>query len=421
MRLKNAFILSVLIISFHLKIYSSNNIYFPWQKGFLDIHHISTGRGNSSFFILPDGTTLLIDAGDISETHSRTISPRNCPDITGDTLSTGEYLTKYIKKMKPGIEKSGIDYSLITHYHDDHFGEVDSIRLESGNGYLLTGITEVGTFLSIHTLIDRGFDEPVDLFSQNFRDKNISDDYHIIQTLDNYQNYILYTKAFKGLNHQKIEIGSTNQIKLKYDPDAFPYFRVVNLFGNGRIWNGYSDTSFLAIQEGKYPGENPLSIGVKLSYGQFNYYTGGDIAGVNPLGHDDVMSMEAQAAPIVGMVDIATLNHHGNRDSQSSTWVRSLRPKVWIQQNWSSDHPGEEVLNRILSKSLYPEQRDLYSTCMTETTRNYIGEKIENSYTSTEGHIIVRIFPGGQHYQVIVLDTDLSVLRVMNSKDYIAR
>ncbi|MEP6494314.1 MAG: hypothetical protein ABJF01_16645 [bacterium] len=29
----------------------------------MDIHQISTGRGNSALFIFPDGTTLLVDAG----------------------------------------------------------------------------------------------------------------------------------------------------------------------------------------------------------------------------------------------------------------------------------------------------------------------------------------------------------------------
>jgi hypothetical protein len=35
----------------------------PWMPGSLDIHQISTGRGNAALFILPDGTTMLVDAG----------------------------------------------------------------------------------------------------------------------------------------------------------------------------------------------------------------------------------------------------------------------------------------------------------------------------------------------------------------------
>ena len=50
-----------------------------WEEGMMDIYHINTGRGDAAFAILPDGTTLLIDAGVMSETHPRTLSARNAP------------------------------------------------------------------------------------------------------------------------------------------------------------------------------------------------------------------------------------------------------------------------------------------------------------------------------------------------------
>ena len=37
----------------------------PWRRGQLDIHHISTGRGDATLVVAPDGTTILIDAGAI--------------------------------------------------------------------------------------------------------------------------------------------------------------------------------------------------------------------------------------------------------------------------------------------------------------------------------------------------------------------
>lgn len=38
-----------------------------WEDGILDIHHISTGRGDAAFMIFPDGTTMLVDAGESTE------------------------------------------------------------------------------------------------------------------------------------------------------------------------------------------------------------------------------------------------------------------------------------------------------------------------------------------------------------------
>ena len=35
-----------------------------WEEGFLDIHTIATGRGDACLIIMPDGTTMMIDAGD---------------------------------------------------------------------------------------------------------------------------------------------------------------------------------------------------------------------------------------------------------------------------------------------------------------------------------------------------------------------
>src|ERR1044072_2776377 len=36
----------------------------PWTPGTLDIHQINTGRGNAALLIFPDGTSMLLDAGD---------------------------------------------------------------------------------------------------------------------------------------------------------------------------------------------------------------------------------------------------------------------------------------------------------------------------------------------------------------------
>lgn len=388
----------------------------PWKPGWLEIHHISTGRGNSIFCIFPDGTTLLIDAGDMSTLHPRVMSDRNCPLRPNNSKTAPQWIVDYILSVYPQA-KRGIDYGLITHYHDDHFGEADSSRKHSPNGYLLTGITEVGSILPIHTLIDRGFEEPVDLFSQSFRDKYLSDDYHIVQTLTNYKQFIEYQETL-GLQHKKFMVGSQTQIIQKNTPQKYPDFRIQNLFGGGKIWYGSGDSSFNALPARIYPGENPLSLGIKIIYGKFDYYTGADIAGIDAHGQQDFNSMEAQSAPIVGSVDVATLNHHGNRDSQSPVWVHSLRPQVWVQQTWSADHPGEDVLRRITSRTLYPGDRNIYATCMCDANRTVIGSTIDKSYTSTSGHVVVKVAPDGNSYSVIVTDDSKSGNQIKMVKTY---
>lgn len=400
--------LYIIISSFSLLAQTPGETLPVWQVGMLDIHHISTGRGNSIFCILPDGTTLLIDAGDMSPLHARTLSERNCAMRPDQSKTAPQWIAAYIQSVYPQVGSRGIDYAMITHYHDDHFGEFDASRKSSGNGYLLFGITELGTLIPIHKLIDRGFDEPLDMQSEAFRNKYMADEYHMIQSLDEYRKYIAFQTAEGKMKHLKFKPGHKNQVALLKKPLDYPGFSIQNLFGGGNIWYGSGDSAFNALPANSYPGENPLSLGIKFTYGKFDYYTGADIAGMDGLGQPDNHSMEAQAAPVIGPVDVATLNHHGNRDSQSPVWVRTLRPRVWVQQTWSADHPGEEVLRRITSKILYPGDRDIYSTCMCEANKVVIGSAIDKLYQSTEGHVVVRVSPGGEKYMLIVTDDKVS-------------
>jgi hypothetical protein len=64
---------------------------------------------------------------------------------------------------------------------------------------------------------------------------------------------------------------------------------------------------------------------------------------------------------------------------------------------------------------LYPGDRDLFSTNMLEANRIVIGPLIDRSYKSQQGHIVVRVLPGGKTYYVIILDdtkTDMPVKSV---------
>jgi glyoxylase-like metal-dependent hydrolase (beta-lactamase superfamily II) len=93
-----------------------------WKEGYLDLHHINTGRGSSAYYIFPDGTTMLLDAGEMNPENERTRSPRNSvirPDISKRAY---EWIAHYIKSHLPARQDIKLDYALITHFHDDHFG-----------------------------------------------------------------------------------------------------------------------------------------------------------------------------------------------------------------------------------------------------------------------------------------------------------
>lgn len=378
-----------------------------WEEGMLDIHHINTGRGDAAFFVFPDATTLLVDAGDMSETHPRTLSARNAVQKPDNSKTAPVWIVDYIHQFFPKNQPLQLDYGLITHFHDDHFGEMDGERKRHPKGnYALTGIMEVGSLLPIRTHLDRGSDFPIDLKNPELQKEiKANDSYSMIETLQEYWMYIEYHSKEEGLTYETFKPGAINQIKLKNSPDNFPKFSVRNIAVNGNVWTGENEDYFSLFSEGDYPGENPLSTCLKITYGKFDYFTGGDISGVDALGQTDLNGLESHVAPVIGPVDVATLNHHGNRDSQNVFFVKMLRPRVWIQQNWSSDHPGEEVLRRITSKELYPGERDLFSTVMLQPLKDVIGNRL-NQYKSQNGHIVVRVYNGGSRYTIFVLNDD---------------
>ncbi|HXO74409.1 MAG TPA: hypothetical protein VN824_04245, partial [Puia sp.] len=55
---------------------------------------------------------------------------------------------------------------------------------------------------------------------------------------------------------------------------------------------------------------------------------------------------------------------------------------------------------------------DLFATNMMEANQLVIGPLIDKSYRSLQGHIVVRVLPGGKTYYIIILDDSQADLRV---------
>ena len=395
------FLLSIMVVTAQDKVGQLP----PWEEGMLDIHHINTGRGDAAFFVFPDATTLLLDAGDMSETHPRTLSARNAVQKPDNSKTAPEWVVDYVRQFFPKNKTLQLDYGVITHYHDDHFGEMDVNRTRHPKGgYGLTGMMEVGSLLPIKVHLDRGSNYPIDLKNPLVQKEiKANDSYSIIETLQEYWKYLEYHAKEDGMVYETLKPGAINQINLKKSPNKYSNFKVRNIAVNGDIWTGVKEDYYSLFSKGEYPGENSLSTCLKITYGEFDYFTGGDISGVDALGQTDLNALESHVAPVIGPVDVATLNHHGNRDSQNVFYVKTIRPRVWVQQNWSSDHPGEEVLRRITSKTLYPGERDLFSTVMLQANKDVIGNKLDQ-YKSQNGHIVIRVYNQGKQYDIYILN-----------------
>jgi hypothetical protein len=365
-----------------------------WSEGTLDIHQINTGKGNATFFILPDGTTMLLDAG----SSGRAEVPRGLPIRPDNSKAPGEWIARYIARVSPSGTKPSIDYALLTHFHDDHMGAILPSSATSEGGYRLTGITEVGTRIPIHTMLDRGWPD----YSYPVPQHN--------PMLDNYRAFLTWQTTNRGLKVERFVAGRNDQIHLLRAPKKYPDFEIRNVIVNTEVWTGVGNTTRLQfppitdLTPEAYPDENRCSLGFRLSYGKFDYGTFGDIPGRSREGGPPWEDLESAVAKAVGPVEAVVLNHHGNRDSANAFYLASLRPQVLVESVWSSDHPGHDVLERILSQRIYPGTRDLFATGQSPYNIAVIGGDTLARLTSSQGHVVIRVEPGGAQFRVFVLD-----------------
>jgi beta-lactamase superfamily II metal-dependent hydrolase len=332
----------------------------PWTPGLLDIHQISTGRGNSAFIVLPDGTTMLVDAG-----------------------PGGDVIAAYITRMRTPTPPR-IDYALLTHFHGDHVG----------------GFADVAARIPIGTVIDRGYEYLVPP----------ADD----ATFSSYRRTVESLRV-RGTRVERIRVGRADQIVARRptgdaEGAAQPSsVEVRNVAANGDVWTGHGDeTTHIfpalgSLGRDDIPSENMCSIGVRIRYGAFDYFTGGDMPGVPDAGAPAWQSVEAAVARAIGPTDVHVVNHHGSIDPESELFLTTLRSPVMVLPSWSSTHPSQDVLKRMMAARLYPGPHDIFATLVRPETKASIGPRAAQ-LKADHGHIVVRVAAGGATYQVFVLD-----------------
>jgi beta-lactamase superfamily II metal-dependent hydrolase len=372
-----------------------------WTPGTLDIHQINTGRGNSAFLLFPDGTSMLLDAGDIGDSLPRGTAAK--PDAT---RPAGEWIARYILHMLAHDATPALDYGYLTHFHDDHMGHPVPGTSSAHNGaYKRTGVTEVGDLIPIKLMLDRGWPDynyPAPLATP---------------LVTNYRAFLEWQRTNTGMQVERLKPGRNDQIVLRRDPAKYPNFEVRNIAANGEVWTGVGTNTrayhprIADLKPEEYPTENMCSMAIRVSYGKFDFYSGGDIPGAHRDGAPPWNDMETPVAQAVGPVEVSVLNHHGNRDSQNGFFISTLRPQVFILSAWSPDHPSHDVLDRLYSERLYPGPRDVFSTNIVEANRIVIGPLLDR-LKSSQGHIVVRVDPGGETFKVIILDDSAETYRV---------
>jgi beta-lactamase superfamily II metal-dependent hydrolase len=373
-----------------------------WSEGHLEIHHINTGKGESTFLILPDGTTLLIDAG-----AAPTTPPWGVPARPDASRAPGEWIARYIRHRLAPAPRVRVDYALLSHFHWDHMGAIDARSKKSATGdYLLGGITEVAEHVPFGKVVDR-----------NWPDYNWPEPLTDAK-MQNYRRFLAWQSAHRGLRVERFQVGRDDQFPLLHQPAKYPDFQIRNLAANGRVWTGVGHGErdhfppLASLPAGSPPSENKCSIAVRISYGKFDYFTGGDLD-VRDVEFETPgeqwKDIERPVALATGPVEAMKANHHANYDANSSFFLSVLRPQAIVAATWGASQPSMNVYRRMLSPAVYPGPRELFFTNLLAATLAAI--HVDRARTEP-GHIVLRVPPGGATFQVYSLDDSNEEFRV---------
>lgn len=368
--------------------------YRGWQEGEMDIHHIYTGHGESNFFIFPDATTMLIDAGDHDPAYED--FPYMTKPMPDKSRRPGEWIARYIERVNPN--KRNVDYLMASHFHNDHTGSVSSNgKMTSGRNpdYKLVGLAEVGEWISFNTAFDRGY--------PHYNYPTVVNDVHT----NNYLAFIKHHVDNRGLKQEEFKVGKLNQITLRHNKEKHPNFSIRNLAANGEIWQGtneettrYYDLNPINI-EGRQ-NENTKSIAIRIDFGPFSYYTGGDLTGSIKDENGNSINLEAKVGESCGNVDVCKSNHHSYLDSMHEGFLEAVKAKHYIGCTWDLQHTQPKIFQRMLSKSdclifhqyLWPEQMAKHEG------EDWTKKVIE------QGHIVVKAYDNGEKYKVYILSAE---------------
>lgn len=371
--------------------------YKGWMEGEFDIHHIHTGMGEANFMIMPDGTSMLIDAGDLGPNDPSWEMPKAFPPIPDCEFHPGKYIANYILRVNPNGEE--VDYFMSSHFHNDHLCNARAgAEMTQGRNpdYFLSGVAEAGEYLTFNKFYDRGYPEynyPVVVNNSN---------------LDCFRNFVSYHVREKGAVQEKFEVGRLNQITMTRKPSGYEdLFSIRNIAANAEVWTGKGSETIRYYDlnpenTSGWHNENTKSIALRFDYGPFSYFTGGDIAGTLMNENGEEINIEAKVGEACGEVDVCKTNHHAYKDAMTAGFVNAVNPDHYVSCNWDIWHTQPELMERMLSKTdgmlfqqfLWPEF--------------IVGHEDAEWYDrlyKDGGHVVVKAYDKGRKYKVYILDS----------------
>ena len=387
----------------------------PWRRGEFQVHFIYTGVAESMFWIMPDGTTMLLDCGDHPAWKRGKKSIWILPD---GYRNAGEWIARYVTRVNPG--KQDVDYMMISHHHADHAGmENWNAGTREWNGETLSvgGFLQAADTLRFGHGFDRGWPDFNDPIPDEFCDRNSYP--HVRKTLS-------YLAERDGMKMERFRVGAADQVALLKDAASFPTFRVVNIAGNGKILRRSGEVLDLYADrhDARKLSENAMSLGLVAEYGPFRFYTAGDFFGNVKHKDGTRVDIEVELAKELGPVDVAKVDHHGHH-SMATELVSALRARVWTACVWDTAHMTADTLERLSSREAYPGPRLVAPGVfpperrLSDAGSPFMADIAPESFGA--GHVVVTVAPGGETYTVAYVTADDESMLVTGAYDFTSR
>ena len=353
----------------------------PWSEGELDIHTISTGRGECLFFIMPDGTTMVVDAGEFSR---ETADYKNVVQRPNASVRPTKVYADYIKHFMPKGRYT-IDYMHLSHFHMDHMGNLEKEYTKDESGtYTLAGVTALYHHIPFSEAIDRAYGNYDGLKVNSMSDA----------ALANWRKFLDYQVGRKALRASQFKLGAVNQFAMKYKAASYPNFRIENVCSNCCVWENNRSVDVYA---GKSKAENAASCGFVIRYGNFDFFTAGDIG--------DYEDYEYRVAKVVGQVEATKAHHHLSPHSNCKKAQNVIKPKVLVATSFyvREVQPDNSKFGYITEGGC-----DIFCTSVGESLIPIDKDKFNESpyalCNALSGHIVIRVAKDGESFMVYTLD-----------------
>ena len=354
-----------------------------WEEGYLDIHLMNTGRGECTFYILPDGTTMIVDVGEIPRFSEDKYPVDQFPST--DVRPTTTY-ARYIKNYLPE-GKSWIDYCHISHFHNDHFGDPGIKGETNPNGYRKIGPMALYDLIPFKKILDRAYPDYVE------DNKTAPIDHTWL--IEDWKTLIKWGEANGKIQGARFEVGQ-EQIKLLYNKEKYSNFYTMNICGNGYGYYIKSGATKPAKVGSKSDDGNPSSCGFYLRYGDFDYVSAGDVTSAP----QNRMAYYFRDVADGHKLDAMKGGHHLSGNSYGGQMEAYMFPDVILNLNFYKTQPDIDLLNNkifpIIGAEVYTT--NAHPDALTEYADTYA------KISDYNGHIVLRVAPGGGSYYVYMLD-----------------